>query len=135
MTRTRYSRNCCRRWRCRNRRTLHRKRFVTGELVPTAGFFVKFKGFDITVGNGEVGSGVGALALCQHPVPVCSSCHALAARNFTDIIIVLAFVSVRERKDGEVKLHVPGVDVLYKLIPSDMLERINDHQFDVRMLR
>ena len=28
-----------------------------------------------------------------------------------------------------------GVDVLYKLIPSDMLERINDHQFDVGMLR
>ena len=45
---------------------------------------------------------------------------------------MLAFVSVRERKDGEVKLHVPGVDVLYKLIPSDMLERINDHQFDVK---
>ena len=57
------------------------------------------------VGNGEIGSGVGALALCQHPVPVCSSCHALAAGNLADIIIVLAFVGVRERKDGKVKLH------------------------------
>ena len=57
---------------------------------------------------------------------------------------MLAFVGVRERKDGEVKLHayltqdvgklhVSSIDVLYKLIPSDMLERINDHQFDVGM--
>ena len=59
---------------------------------------------------------------------------------------MLAFVGVRERKDGEVKLHaylaqdvgklhVPGIDVFYKLIPSDVLERINDHQFDIGMLR
>ena len=57
---------------------------------------------------------------------------------------MLALVGVGKGKDGEVKLHaylaqdvgklhVPGIDVFYKLIPSDMLERINDHQFDVGM--
>ena len=58
----------------------------------------------------------------QTPVPV-SYTHLLTAGNLADIIIVLAFVGVRECKDGKAKFHAYLTQDVGKLHVSDVYKR------------